>query len=69
MPDENPPNAMLAGSLRRNCVSFVENLAQTAGSMAPSVLPYVFAGTVAAGTALSWALGLQARPREADQPA
>jgi amino acid transporter len=48
MPDENPPNAMPAGSLRRNCVSFVENLAQTAGSMAPSggltmFIPLVFA--------------------------
>jgi len=33
------------------------------------LLPYVFAGTVVAGTVLSWALGLQSRPREADQPA
>ena len=34
-----------------------------------NVLPYIFAGTVAAGSALSWALGFPARPREADQPA
>ena len=32
------------------------------------VLPYIFAATVAAGVIFSWILGLQARPREADQP-
>jgi amino acid transporter len=42
--DANPET----GSLRRNCVTFVENLAQTAGSMAPSggltmFIPLVFA--------------------------
>jgi amino acid transporter len=48
---EEPPNDAAvreSGSLRRNCVSFVENLAQTAGSMAPSggltmFIPLVFA--------------------------
>jgi hypothetical protein len=33
-----------------------------------NVLPYIFAGTVAAGVALSWALGIQSRPVDADQP-
>jgi amino acid transporter len=50
MPEEPPNDAASreSGSLRRNCVSFVENLAQTAGSMAPSggltmFIPLVFA--------------------------
>src|ERR1035438_7097629 len=50
MPEEPPgnPTRQESGSLRRNCVSFVENLAQTAGSMAPSggltlFIPLVFA--------------------------
>jgi amino acid transporter len=33
------------------------------------VLPFIFAGAVVAGTVLSWALGMQVRPRAADQPA
>lgn len=44
----NSPGSTGTGSLRRDCVSFVENLAQTVGSMAPSggltmFIPLVFA--------------------------